>query len=119
MYCIFQGALELCKLLFKGLTTSTYRLDIDKLTLLFMQRFKLLTSLNSLLINCKELERRVLCSFSCCLYPSVGAGALVWCRACPQANMASDCSRVDRTDGPAPLGTHKYLPKFVKISKGI
>lgn len=34
---------SVCELLFKELTTSTYRLDIDKFTLLLMQRFKLLT----------------------------------------------------------------------------
>lgn len=45
------------ELLSKGLTTSTYRVDIDKFPLFLMQRFKLLTSLNSLLINGKELER--------------------------------------------------------------
>lgn len=47
---------SVCELLFKGLTTSTYRLDIDKFTLLLMQKFKLLTSSNSLFINGKELE---------------------------------------------------------------
>lgn len=42
------------ELLFKGLKTSTCRLDIDKFTSLLMQRFKLL---NSLVFNGKELER--------------------------------------------------------------
>lgn len=49
--------------------------------------------------------KRCCAAFPALLYPSVGAGAVVWCRACPQANLASGCSRVDRTEAPTPLGT--------------